>query len=271
MAARALWKGVVEFEALSVPVKLYTAVRPQEIRLRQLHDQDLTPVKQVYECPREKKEVPWEHVVKGYEVHRDQYVIVRDEDLEGCDPQASRSIRVREFVDAAAIDPIYMERAYWLGPDQHGEKGYALLVHALKESRRAGISQFVMRGKSYLAALAERHNALVLQTLRYADEVERPEKVLPELHGKKPSGAGALNERELKAAEQLIESLSVKFEPEKYQDEYRACLMKVIEAKAAGRQVELKPAPERKPTKAPDLVEVLKASLVEAKKRRRTA
>lgn len=279
--ARALWKGVIEFEALSVPVKLYTAVRPQEIHFRMLHDQDLAPVRQVLECPAERKEVPWEHAVKGFEVHKDRYVLVTDDDLEQAAPVASRTIAIREFVPFGQIDPTYFERAYWLGPDEHGHNGYALLARALRDTGAAGVCEFVMRGKNYLAALRARDGddghdgdgsgglVLCLETMRYGEEVQSPAAAIPELHGKRKPAA--VSERELKVAEQLVESLSVKFEPASYQDEYRGCLMKVIEAKAAGKDPGLKPIPARPATKAPDLVDVLKASLAEAKKSRRRA
>src|SRR5829696_3020909 len=136
-APRAQWKAVIEIAAggkgghagaISVPVKLYGAVRAQQIHFRQLHDQDETPVRQVLECPVENKEVPREHAVKGYEFRRDQYVIVREEDLEGCGPVASRTISVRHFVDLDAIDPVYFDKPYFLGPDVGGQKGYAVLA-----------------------------------------------------------------------------------------------------------------------------------------------
>lgn len=263
MAARALWKGVIEFGTVAVPVKLYTAVRPQTVHFRMLHDQDETPIRQVLECPREKKEVPREHVVKGYELRKDQYVIVNEEELDQCGPTAGRTISVHEFVDADSIDPLYFQKSYWLGPDAHGEKGYGLLVHALRETNKAGICEFTMRGSHYLAALMQREDALMLQTLRYAQEVLPAEKVYPA--AKKPA---AVSERELKVAEQLIDSLAAAFEPEKYHDEYRDCIMKMVEAKAAGRTVEIKPAPAPRATKPVDLVDVLKASVAEAKKRR---
>jgi DNA end-binding protein Ku len=270
MAARALWKGVIEFQALSVPVKLYTAVRPQEIHFRMLHDQDLAPVKQVLECPREKKEVPWEHAVKGFEIHKDRYVLVTGEDLEKAAPVASRTIAIREFVPFEQIDPTYFERAYWLGPDEHGHKGYALLAHALRDSGAAGVCEFVMRGKNYLSALraslSEDGDVLCLETMRFSDEVQSPDQAIPEVHGKRKAAVG---ERELKVAEQLIDSLSIKFDPASYHDEYRACLMKVIDAKAAGKDPGLKPAPARNATKGTELVDMLKASLAEAKKSRR--
>jgi DNA end-binding protein Ku len=271
-AARALWKGVIEYEALSVPVKLYTAVRPQEIHFRMLHDQDLAPVRQVLECPAEKKEVAWEHAVKGFEIHKDQYVLVTEQDLEQAAPVASRTIAVREFVPFDQIDPAYFERAYWLGPDEHGHKGYALLLHALQDTKAAGICEFVMRGKNYLAALraheggdGKKGAVLCLETMRYGAEVQSPDDAIPEVHGKRKA---QVNDRELKVAEQLIESLSIKFDPASYHDEYRDCLMKVIDAKAAGKTPDLKPAKVRETTKAPDLVDMLKASLAEVKKRR---
>jgi DNA end-binding protein Ku len=261
MAARALWKGVIEFEMVTVPVKLYTAVRPQGIHFRMLHDQDNVPVKQVLECPVEKKEIPREHVVKGYEVHRDQYVVVSEAEMDELSPVPSRTIKVMSFVDPAEIDPVYYEKAYWLGPDEHGEKSYSVLLRALTESKRAALVQFVMRGKEYFGAIRAMGNALCLETMRYGDEVVPVSEVLEGPVKTK------LNERELKTAEQLIDALAVKFDPSQYHDEYRACVMSMIERKAAGEKIDVKPAKEKAATKAPDLIDVLKASIAATKDR----
>ncbi len=262
--ARALWKAVIEFGAVSVPVKLYTAVRQQEIRFHMLHDQDSVRLRQQMVCPSHgDHEVPREHVIRGYELNKDQYVVVQDEDLEGCSPLASRSIRVRRFVDPDQIDPLFYEKAYYLGPDEHGHKPYALLVAALRRGRRVGVVEFVMRGKQYLGAvrvMADR--ALVLETMRYADEIVPTGDIEQEIRKLK------VDERQVTMAEQLIETLAADFEPERYKDEYRACVMEMIERKARGEKIHLAPAREPKVTKAPDLTDMLKASLVQAKSRR---
>src|SRR5688572_7503243 len=168
---RALWKGVIEAKGLSIPVKLYTAVRPHEIHFKMLHDQDSAPVRQVLECPVEGKEVPREHVVRGYEVRKDQYVIIDEADLENCGPEASRSIQVLHFVDPDEVDPIYFEKAQYLGPDEHAERPFATFVAALERSGKAAIVQYVLRGKQYLAMIRPLGEVLCLEQMRYADEV----------------------------------------------------------------------------------------------------
>ena len=260
-SARALWKGVIEFEMVTVPVKLYTAVRPQAIHFRMLHDQDNVPVRQVLECPIEKKEVPREHVVKGYEVTRGRYVIVSEEEMDKVAPTASRTIKVHSFVDPGEIDPIYYEKAYWLGPDKGGEKAYGVFLQALTETNRAAVVEYVMRGKEYLGAIRPKEGVLCLETMRYGNEVVPVDEVLEGPVKTK------LNERELKTAEQLVEALAVDFDPSRYHDEWRSCVMEMIERKAAGEEIPVQKPPPREATKSPDLLDVLKASIAAAKDR----
>src|SRR4051812_20775048 len=269
--ARALWKAVIEFGAVSVPVKLYTAVRQQEIRFNMLHDQDHARLRQEMVCPAHaggEESVPREHVIRGYELRKGEYVIVGEHDLEKCAPDASRAIRVKKFVDPQQIDPLFYEKAYYLGPDAHGHKPYALLVRAMREEEKVAIAEFVMRGKQYLGAIrvaggdGDAPPVLVLESMRYADEVIPTtgdvERAIRDLK---------VDERQVKMAEQLIDTLAAKFEPERYKDEYRACVMEMIERKARGEKISLKKAKEPKATKSPDLTEVLRASLAHAKTR----
>jgi DNA end-binding protein Ku len=281
---RALWKGVIEADNLSVPVKLYTAVRPHEIHFKMLHDQDSVPVKQVLECPVDNKEVPREHVVRGYEYRKDQYVIIRDEDLDDCGPEASRSINVLHFVDPAEVDPVYFEKAQYLGPDEHAQRPYATFVEALKRSGKAAVVQYVLRGKQYLAMVRPLGNALCLEQMRYADEV------LPaaELAGltedvdasvvrrgsarasaRNEKGAGAISDREVAMAEQLVGALASKFDPRQYRDEYRDCVIEMIQRKAGGEVVASKTPRQKPATKGKDLTDVLRASLEHVKKKRK--
>jgi DNA end-binding protein Ku len=266
--ARALWKAVVEFGAVAVPVKLYTAVRPQEIHFHLLHDQDGVRLRQQMVCPAHgDREVPREHVIRGYEVRKDQYVVVQENDLEQCSPLASRSIRVRRFVEPGQIDPLFYEKAYYLGPDEHGHKPYALLAAAMRRGGRVAVVDFVMRGKQYLGALRVSdgdggRRALVLETMRFADEVIPTGEIDEAIRKLK------VDERQVKMAGQLIETLAGEFEPARYKDEYRACVMAMIERKARGERVDVRGAREPKATKAPDLTEMLRASLTHAKSRR---
>ena len=278
---RALWKGVIEADNLSVPVKLYTAVRPHEIHFRMLHDQDGVPVRQVLECPIEGKEVPREHAVKGYEVRKDQYVVVNDEDLDGCGPEASRSIRVLHFVDPATVDPIYFEKAQYLGPDEHAERPYATFVEALKRTGKAAVVQYVLRGKQYLAMVRPLGEALCLEQMRYADEVLPAEELASLTEDvdasvarpagsarKKSGGAGAISDREVAMAEQLVGALASDFDPARYRDEYRDCVTEMIQRKAGGEVVATKMPPEKPATRGKDLTEALKASIEHVRRKR---
>jgi DNA end-binding protein Ku len=262
--ARALWKGVIELGAVAVPVKLYTAVRPKQINFNMLHDQDHVRVRQEMVCPAHgDKPVPREHVLRGYELRKDQYVVIGEQDLEKCAPEASRSIRVRRFVDADQIDPLFYEKPYYLGPDEHGHKPYALLARTITQEKKVAVVDFVMRGKRYLAALRTTGDgrALVLETMRYADEIVPTGEIEAELRKLK------VDERQVKMAEQLIETLAASFDPSKYHDEYRACVMEMIERKARGEKITVKAPKQPKPTKAPDLTDILAASIAQAKVR----
>ena len=267
--------------AISVPVKLYTAVRPQGIAFRMLHDQDETPVRQVMECPRENKEVPREHIIKGFEVRKDQYVIVTDEDLEHCGPVPSRTIAVRQFVDPGKLDPIYFDKPYLLGPDTGGQKAFRILLRAMEASRKVAIAEFVLRGKQYLGTIRPyQGRALCLETMHYADEIVdigQVEKLAEDIDRVAPTGRGGARksskekatgrgrpapaDREVDMAQQLVESLASKFDPANYHDEYTACVMEMLKRKAAGQKVVLRPLKQPKATRGPDLTAVLKASL----------
>ena len=268
---------------MSVPVKLYTAVRSQGIAFRMLHDQDETPVRQVLECPVENREVPREHAVKGFELRKDQYVLVSEEDLDNCGPVASRTIAVRQFVDPAKLDPVYFDKPYLLGPDTGGQKAFALLLRAMEETSRVAIAEFVLRGKQYLGTIRPyQGKALCLETMHYADEIvdvgeieklaEDIDHPAPQTRGSARRGAGSTGggnargrsgpaDREVEMAQQLVESLASTFDPSAYHDEYTACVMEMLERKAAGQKVVLRPARQAKATPAPDLTAVLKASL----------
>jgi DNA end-binding protein Ku len=273
--ARSIWTGALSFGLVNIPVKLYTAVRPKEIHFHMLHDQDEVRLRQQMVCPAHtggEREVPREHIIRGYELSRDQYVVVQEHELEKCAPQAARTIRVRRFVDPSDIDPLYCEKPYYLGPDAHGEKPYALLARAMRHEKKVAIVEFVMRGKQYLGAIRVTRGgktndddaagaALVLETMRYADEVVPTGEVESQLRKLK------VDERQVKMAQQLVDTLASSFDPDRYRDEYRACVMEMIEKKARGERITLKHARPRKATRAPDLTEVLRASLARARGR----
>jgi DNA end-binding protein Ku len=262
---RAIWSGSISFGLVNVPVKLVTATSPKDIRFHQLHASDGGRVNQKRVCSLDGEELDYSEIVKGYEVHRGQYVIVDPEELEALAPEASRSIDIEEFVDLAEIDPLYFDHSYYLVPDGPAARPYALLVEAMTGTGKVGIGRFVLRTKQYLAALRPRGGALVLSTMLFADEVvESSELEVPTTRETKPS------DRELTMARQLVVSLSAEWEPEKYKDDYRDKVIELIEAKADGNEIAVPEAPERT---APvlDLMAALEASLARAEEDHRAA
>jgi len=256
---RPIWSGAISFGLVNVPVKLMGAVSPKDVRFNQLEAGTNARIKQKRVSAETGEEVPFDQIVKGYEISPDNYVVIEPQELEALDPKASRSIEIEDFVDLDQIDPLYFERPYYLVPDKGGAKAYALLLEAMKESQKVGIARLVLRTKQYLAAIRPLGDALVLETLLYPDEVTLPD----EIEGL-PRDDVEIQDRELKIARQLIESLSTEFEPENYQDEYRERVLELIEQKAEGKQIVTQPATEE-PTKVVDLMAALEASLAQAK------
>src|SRR5215212_1159558 len=261
--ARAIWSGSISFGLLNVPVKLYSAVSKQTVRVRELGEGDGSRVKHKRVAESDGKEVPYEKIVKGYEYAPDQYVVLTKDELAELEPQRSRAIEIQDFVDLDDIDPIYFEQPYFLGPDKGAARAYALLVQAMKESRKVAVARFVLRNKEHLAAIRPMDDVLTLTTMRFHDEVTSPQdldgEVFEEEKPKKP------DQRELEMAKQLIESLTSDFKPNSYRDEYREELLDLLERKAAGKEVVSAPTEEPKPTKAPDLMAALEESLAAVK------
>jgi DNA end-binding protein Ku len=261
--ARAIWSGSISFGLLNVPVKLYSAVSKQTVRFRELREGDGSRVKHKRVAESDGKEVPYEKIVKGYEYAPDQYVVLSRDELSELEPQRSRAIEIQDFVDLDDIDPIYFEQPYYLGPDKGAARAYALLVQAMKDSRKVAIARFVLRNKEHLAAIRPMDDVLTLTTMRFHDEVTSPQdldgEVFEEEKPKKPE------QRELQMAKQLIESLTSDFKPNSYRDEYREELLDLLERKAAGKEVVSAATEEPKPTKAPDLMAALEESLAAVK------
>lgn len=257
-ASRPIWSGTITFGLVNIPVKLHTAVREQRISFHMLHDQDGVRLRRKMICPADNKEIHPEHIVKGYEVHKDQYVIITPEDLEACGLKSTKTIEITDFVDLADIDPVYYDRPYYILPQPAAAKPYRLLLDAMTRSKKVGISKLVMHDKEYLAALRPVENVIVLHTMHFGNEVVASDELdTPPEH--------KASDRELKMAEQLIDSLAGDFKPAKYHDEYRDCVMEMLEKKAHGEQVVTSPVLEPKPIKAGDLMAALEASLAEAK------
>ena len=255
---RPIWTGSISFGLVNVPVRLVTATSAKDVRFHQLHGTDGARIQQKRVCAVDGEEVPYEEIVKGYELAPGQYVVIEPEELATLDPEASHSIDLEEFVDLDQIDPIYFEKAYYLIPDKRAEKPYALLVEAMTRTNKVGLARFVMRTKQYLAALRAKDNALVLSTMLFDDEVVP----LAGLEGV-PDDV-ELSEREVAMAEQLVSSLATDFEPAKYHDDYRQRVLDLIQAKAEGQVIAAPPVTESA-TPVVDLVAALEASLAAAK------
>jgi len=255
---RAIWSGSISFGLLNVPVKLYSAVSKQTIRFKELHEKDGSRVRHKRVSEKTGKEVAYDDIVKGYEFAPDQYVTLTRDELAELDPKKTRAIEIQDFVDIEDIDPIYFEQPYYLGPDKGAEKAYALLVEAMKESRKAAIARFVLRNKEHLAAIRPMGDVLTMATMRFHDEVTNPEDLDSDLFAEKPSKPA---KRELEMATKLIESLTTDFKADKYEDQYREELLELLEQKASGKEIVSAPSEEPEPTKAPDLMAALEESL----------
>jgi DNA end-binding protein Ku len=254
--ARAIWKGSISFGLVNIPIALYPATRREELKFRLLRKSDLSPVNYKRVAQKDGKAVSWEQIVKGYEYEKGKYVVLKDEDFERVDLEATQTVDIQDFVDQEEIDPMFFYKPYYLEPQKGGDKAYALLRDALKDSGKVGIAKVVIKTRQYLAGVKPEDGALVLELMHFADELADPEK----LHVPKKTEVG---KRERNMAKSLIDSMSSKWNPEKYKDDYREALMEVIEEKveAGGKEIEEKPKKAPKPTKVIDLVSVLQKSL----------
>jgi len=258
--ARAIWSGAISFGLVNVPVKLYSATSPKTVRFHQLSSKTGARIRQKRVDPSTGDEVPYEEIVKGYEVTPDRYVLITPEELDALDPKATRTIDIEEFVDLADIDPIYYDHSYYLAPTAGGAKAYRLLLDAMTESGKVGIGRVVLRSKQQLCALRPTEGVLTLSTMLFGDEVLPPDR-LDELEA---IGEAEATDRELKMAQQLISSLSAEFDPSQYRDEYRERVLELIERKASGEEIAVQPEAEE-PAAAPDLMAALEASLAAVK------
>jgi DNA end-binding protein Ku len=259
--ARAIWSGSVSFGLVNVPVKLYSAVRKKDVHFHQLDEKSGARVrnKRVSEDPG--REVPYEKIVKGYEVSKGHYVVVTPDDLEAMAPEDTRVIDIEDFVELAEVDPMFFDATYWLAVDGKGaSKSYALLVKAMDKAGKVGIGRFTMRGKQHLAAIRPIDGALALHTVRFADEiVDRKD-----IEG--TSTRATVTDRELKAAGQLIDSLTSEWKPAQYHDTYREQVEDLVARKAKGDEIVAEPKAEEDSPKVLDLMAALEASIADRKK-----
>ena len=257
--ARPLWNGTISFGLINIPVRLYMGVRRKGVRFHLLHEKDNARLTRKYVCPVEDKEVPADEIKKGYEISRDQHVIVEEKELEALMPKASRTIELLYFVDVGEVDPVYFETPYYLLPDENAAKAYRLLHNALNSKKKAAIAQFVLRNKEYIALVRSVDTVLCLDTMRYPDEVVFAQ----DLNWKPPEVK--IRDQELKMAGDLIDSLTSRFEPGKLHDDYREAVMDLVKRKAEGEKIVTAPTEEEESPQVIDLMAALQKSLHQAK------
>jgi DNA end-binding protein Ku len=261
--ARPIWTGSLSFGLVNVPVGLYSATEDKTVHFNQFEAGTSDRIRQKRVNERTGDEVPYEQIVKGYDLGGGEYVVVTAEELESVEPGRSRTIEISDFVDLDDIDPIYFKAAYYLGPQGPGaEKPYALLRRAMRDTNRVGLATFVFRSKQHLVAVRPTADALALETMYYADEVRDPAEM-----GSLPDAEMEFSGRELDAAKMLVESMVADWQPEQYRDVYREQVLELIDRKARGETISVERPPEEK---APvvDLLAALERSVAAARERR---
>jgi DNA end-binding protein Ku len=252
--ARALWKGSISFGLVNIPIELHTAVRNHRPKFRMLHAKDKSPVRFERVCIRDGHPVAWEDLVKGYEYAKGHFVVLTKEDFQTAAVEKTRTVDIIDFVKSEEIDDRFFETPYYLVPAKGGERAYALLRGAIRDSGRIGIAKFILRDAQHLAAVEVIEDAIVLTVMRFADElVDVKQFDLP--------GDSGIRKPELDMAKALVNSLAAAWDPGKYTDEYRENLMKVIQAKVKGKKIEFEPTEEPRQAEVVDLMERLRRSL----------
>jgi DNA end-binding protein Ku len=259
--ARAIWKGSITFGLVNIPVGLYSAETRDEIHFKLLDRKTKSPIHYKRVSEESTKEVAWEETVRGYEFSPGKFVVLSDEDLKRAAPEATQTIDIVDFVDIDEISPLYFDKPYYLGPDKKGAKAYALLREVLRRTKKVGIAKVVIRTRQYLSAVVARGDVLTLELMRYAHELRDPSEL------DVPKGKEGVSERELDMAERLVEGMVDAWDPEKYKDDYRRDLMKMIKERAEAGDLEASPEPAPKPKprgdNVVDLMALLKRSVEE--------
>jgi DNA end-binding protein Ku len=256
---RAIWKGHISFALVTIPISLFSATRRNELSFHYLHKKDLSPVSYKRFCDTEDVEVPWDEITRGYEYEKGQYIEITDEDIERADVELTKTIQIMEFVNEAEINPLYFDKPYYLEPQKGGERAYSLMRDALSQSKRIGIAKVVMKTKEHLAAVKAVGDMITLQTMRFAHEiVDTGELNLPKAE---------ISKKEMDLANTLIDSMTDKFDPAKYKDDYYEKVMEVVQNKIEGVAPKSPIVAAKAPGKVVDLMEILKQSLKETKKK----
>ncbi len=254
--AASVWKGHLTFGLVSFPIRLFSAARSETVSFNLLHKEDHSRIRQVVFCQAEDKPVPRSELVKGYEYEKDQYVEIDDDDIKKVAPKTAKVMEILEFVKGAQVDPVYLESSYYVAPDEGGERPYALLFQALRESEYYALAKVAMHNREHIIILRPGAKGILSHTMYYADEIRHVEEFRTD--------TSLVKDKELAMAKMLISSLEAEFEPEKYHDAYRENLRQMIEAKIEGRKVVETPAAHIAPVI--DIMEALKKSLAEKKK-----
>ena len=255
---RSMWKGAISFGLVTIPVSVYPATEEKTLRFNQLHDEDGGRVRMKRTCSVDGEEITFDHIVKGYEYEKDKYVVLTEDDFDKVPVESSRAIDIVQFVDLEEIDPMMYKKSYYLIPEETGAKAYALLREALSQENKVGVAKVSFRDKEHLAVLRFKDDAFVLETMYWPDEIRAAEFGDVNVDAK-------VRPQELEMAKTLIENLTSEWSPEEFTDEYREALLRIVEAKIAGEEIEMV---EAEPTaKVVDLMEALKASVAAAKKK----
>ena len=264
---RAIWTGSISFGLINIPIGLFPATRREEMKFRLLRASDLSPVNYKRVAESDGKEVPWDQIVKGYEFEKGKFVVLKDEDFKRVDVEATQTVEIIDFVSLSEINPMFFHKPFYMEPAKKGgSKAYVLLREALREEGKVGIAKVVIKTRQYLAAVKPTGKALSLELMHFADELVEPESL--QLPDKAEVAKGEMN-----MAKALIEQMTDKWEPEKYKDDYKSALMKLIEEKAehGGKEVKTSKAKVPRTTNVIDLAEVLRKSLEETKGRKAKA
>jgi DNA end-binding protein Ku len=256
---RAIWKGSISFGLVNIPIALYPATRREDLKFRLLRASDHSPVNYKRVAEADGKEVPWEEIVKGYEYEKGKFVVLGEKDFQRVDLEATKTVDIQDFVDVDDIDPMFFYKPYYLEPQKGGDKAYVLLREALADGKKVGIAKVVIKTRQYLAGVKAMKDVLVLELMHFGEELADAEK----LHVPKKLQPG---KREMDMAKALVDSMSAKWDPEKYHDDYREALMDVIEEKveSGGKEIKDKPKEKKTSSKVIDLVAVLQQSLAQS-------
>ena len=254
--ASSVWRGQLSFGMVSFPVRLFSAARGETISFNLLHKDDHSRIKQVTYCQSEDKPVPRTELVKGYEYEKDRYVVIEDEEIRKVAPKTAKVMEILEFVKASQVDPVYLESSYYVAPDEGGEKPYALLFEALRQSEYYAVAKVAMHNREHVIVLRPGAKGIISHTMYYSDEIRQVEEFRTD--------TTLIKEKELELAKMLVSSLEADFEPQKYHDSYRENLQQMIDAKIEGRAVV--ETPEVHPAEVIDIMEALKRSLAEKRK-----